>query len=159
MKKVFFVVVLMIPFLLLSQSLSKEVISSSGGYFSNNVYSLNLSYGEAVITNMTSTNGALSLSNGFHFVSNNSSLSSSLELLELSLSIYPNPTLNHINILSSSVIEIKFEIYDINGKLISQDLITSDQQINMTQLSSGVYLLKILNVNNTSSKVFRVIKK
>ena len=133
MKKVLFVVVLMIPFILLSQSLSKEVISSSGGYFSNDAYSLNLSYGEAIITNMTSNNGSLSLSNGFHFVSNNSSLSSDLELLGLSLNIYPNPTLNHINILSSSVIEIKFEIYDINGKLISQDLITSDQQINMTQ--------------------------
>ena len=159
MKKLYFLILFTSSTHCFTQSISKEVIASSGGYLSNNTYSLNVSYGESIINNMSSENGAVSLSNGFHFVSNNTSLSAVIEDLALSLSIYPNPTLSHVNIISQSLINLRFEIYDINGKLISKDLIKSNEKINMNQLSSGVYLLKILTIDNKNSKVFRIIEK
>lgn len=158
MKKFLFLLVF-IPLISFTQSLSKELISSSGGYFSNDSFKLNLSYGESVINSMVSENESLSLSNGFHFFSDESSLSNSIENLELSINLYPNPTLSYIYISNNSVIDLILSISDINGKIILTEPIKSDQEINLTEFASGVYFIKLSTIDKYSSKIFKVIKK
>ncbi|MDW5288787.1 T9SS type A sorting domain-containing protein [Formosa sp. PL04] len=69
-------------------------------------------------------------------------------------SIYPNPVKDVINIKNLSFKDYDFLIFDYSGKLLKQG--NSKTSINISDLSSGVYILKI--INNDLSETFRVIK-
>lgn len=63
-----------------------------------------------------------------------------------SISVYPNPTANYLNIQSELNLEnCIYEIYDQTGKIIEiSDLYTeSDTKINVSNLVSGIYILKV----------------
>ncbi len=59
-----------------------------------------------------------------------------------SISLYPNPSSNTVSIKSSSFLLEKVEIYSLQGTLMKKITRTMDQ-INIEDLSSGLYLLKI----------------
>ena len=66
--------------------------------------------------------------------------------------IYPNPATNQINIKSKIPITL-VEIYNMNGKLVLQDILEINQeQINVTNLKKGSYLLKLNNNGSFISK-------
>ena len=69
---------------------------------------------------------------------------------------YPNPSNNHINIYSNNEIS-KIEIYDLFGKKLLLKEKENLNRVNLTQLSSGVYLLKIFSREMIEIK--RIIKK
>ncbi|MEG1022271.1 MAG: M12 family metallo-peptidase [Myroides sp.] len=79
------------------------------------------------------------------------------------LKIYPNPTTNILNIeFSTTDIEkVKFDIFDLNGRLIktvSQENSNQiNQQINVEELQTGTYILVINTGKYTSTHKF--IKK
>ncbi len=76
------------------------------------------------------------------------------------ISLYPNPTRDFINIDNTSNANLKgIAIYDMNGRLIKQVEATNsnNQRINISDLSSGVYMLHLSN--DELSIVKRVIKK
>lgn len=59
--------------------------------------------------------------------------------------IYPNPARDIINIVTSSDTEISIIIYDLNGRKVLQRNVFSGEQIDVTQLPAGFYLLKMNN--------------
>ncbi len=68
-----------------------------------------------------------------------------------SFSLYPNPAKNVLNIRSAGSVE-KVEIYDIMGKqVLTAKGFVNDSEINISNLNSGVYLVKILDQNNNSA--------
>jgi len=72
---------------------------------------------------------------------------SSEDFFQSKLSIYPNPTSDMITI--KSMIEIKndeYNIYDLLGKKIDTKI--NNNQINVSELMKGIYLLKIQIDNN-----------
>ena len=69
---------------------------------------------------------------------------------------YPNPANNHINIYSNNEIS-KIEIYDLFGKKLLLKEKENLNRVNLTQLSSGVYLIKIFSREMIEIK--RIIKK
>lgn len=72
------------------------------------------------------------------------------EFLEFSISIYPNPTNDIIQIESNSFIEIAFiQINSLLGELVMGHG-RDTHQLDVSKLSSGVYILKV----NTSSGEF-----
>ncbi len=74
----------------------------------------------------------------------------------LSFEVYPNPAGNfvHININDTKSNDLKVQVYDILGKLVKTQPITErTTQLDIQNLKSGVYILKVGN----SSK--RLIKK
>jgi hypothetical protein len=73
----------------------------------------------------------------------------------LKINIYPNPTEAYLNINSKSVIEYA-EIFDITGKLISK-IESPNKAINVSDLSKGMYLIKLSSQNKTVTK--RIIKQ
>ena len=70
------------------------------------------------------------------------------------VSLFPNPTKDIITI-SSSVKPIKIELIDVNGKLISES--HTSETIDLTELSEGIYFVKIFTATNCIVK--KVIKE
>lgn len=89
----------------------------------------------------------------------------SLTLRDDNISLYPNPVNNQLNVAFNSVVqeEYVFEIYMANGVLVDSFKKTLDrgelkQKIDVSNISSGVYILKISSGSNSYSKLFVVSK-
>ncbi|MBX2845247.1 MAG: T9SS type A sorting domain-containing protein [Saprospiraceae bacterium] len=72
---------------------------------------------------------------------------SPIEVVELSNSVsimvYPNPTLDRVNLIWPEKLDIKrFELYSMTGQLVLEgDLLANNSEISIGSLSSGSYLL------------------
>lgn len=77
------------------------------------------------------------------------------DLSASSYKIFPNPVADYLNICSYENTIKKFIISDINGKIIIEGKINSN--INVENLCSGFYLIKLININN-SVKTLRFLK-
>ena len=79
----------------------------------------------------------------------------------LNFSVYPNPAADRINLSVSGleISDLSFKLFDIDGKLLREEKITSDNTaILMDNFSSSVYLLTVYR-NMENIKSFKVIKK
>lgn len=78
---------------------------------------------------------------------------------DLGLSLYPNPTVEKINI-KNNLLQINssmlFEIYDLKGGVVKKGELLN-KQINVKDLKSGIYILDIMTENKKQSLKF--IKK
>lgn len=75
--------------------------------------------------------------------------------------IYPNPAYDEININleNSDSIDSKMNIYAIDGKLVQNNTLSSQSNtVNISNLNSGYYIIKIINNNGTVS-THKLIKK
>jgi hypothetical protein len=73
------------------------------------------------------------------------------------LKVFPNPTNNQIKIQASQVVD-SVSIYNIFGKLVYKDAVNSSNLlIDMSTLSSGVYLLKVSSDNKIVNR--KIIKE
>ena len=74
------------------------------------------------------------------------------------MKLYPNPIMNNIIIESIDKKITSIIIFSINGdKLFYKDLNSSKNSIDISSLSSGVYILKV-NMNNFY-RTIKIIKK
>lgn len=69
------------------------------------------------------------------------------------LTVFPNPSYDFINI-NNLTQQSDFEIFDLLGKKITTGVISINKKIDITELSKGIYLLKIKKFNT-----FKIIKK
>lgn len=76
-----------------------------------------------------------------------------------SVMLYPNPV-NEVLILSVNSKEThQFEIYDSSGRLVMKDVLRSEREnLNVSQFSKGLYLLRLLNTNGETEAEFKVLK-
>ncbi len=84
-----------------------------------------------------------------------------LEVLQFKIAakiiVYPNPTISKIyfdtkeNLQSENIF-----VFDNSGKMIFQSKLTNDNSLDLTPLSSGIYLIQF---SNSSYKSFKIIKK
>lgn len=72
------------------------------------------------------------------------------------INIYPNPTIDVLNI-SGLKGNTSFNIYNLSGNLVISGS-TNNQKINVSQLSSGVYILELPTEDKENNKI-RFIKK
>jgi hypothetical protein len=73
-----------------------------------------------------------------------------------SISIFPNPALNKINITTSNVISI-IEIYNLFGERLHVNISTfnnENAEIDISKLKAGAYILKLYSLKNTSVHLF-----
>jgi len=77
----------------------------------------------------------------------------------LNFRIYPNPASNELIIDGLNFNKMKFEIYNLIGQKINNGILekTNSQKIDISNLQSGVYLLKISNEEKV--KTYKFIKK
>ncbi|MDH6251998.1 hypothetical protein M2347_001725 [Chryseobacterium sp. H1D6B] len=69
------------------------------------------------------------------------------------LSVYPNPADSFIQV-AGSVTNGKYTIYDVSGNQMSKGTVAANEKINVSNLASGVYVLKFEN-----GKTAKFIKK
>lgn len=78
---------------------------------------------------------------------------------EFSINVYPNPVRDVLNVNIEHSEQSLIYLFDLNGKLIvsantNQSVFTYD----MSTLSRGTYILKVIQLENHKSKEFKVIK-
>jgi choice-of-anchor B domain-containing protein len=76
-----------------------------------------------------------------------------------SITIYPNPAKDMINILSAQESLERIEIYDMRGRLMEQDIEeeTTETILDISKLETGVYFIKVFLKSTTITK--KVIKE
>jgi hypothetical protein len=72
--------------------------------------------------------------------------------------LYPNPGRSYINLVvnNSKSTEMIYEVRDLNGKLLMTNSVIDNPRIDISTLSSGMYLLNVLNGNSKIVKKFTV---
>lgn len=83
-----------------------------------------------------------------------------LEVAQFDLSdkitVYPNPTVAQLFFDSKETLKNeKVQVYNNAGQLVFEKAISGDNSIDLTTLSSGIYLIQL---SNKTSKTFKIIK-
>ena len=86
-------------------------------------------------------------------------LSTTENNLENDIVIYPNPVLDQLNIQTNNFKEYTVEIYNINGSLLKTTAITNNKAINISGLSSGMYIAKFIATDSKEVTIKKLIKK
>ena len=157
-KKLLFLLLLFLCAGAQSQTITQQLISSSGDEFKNNTYQLVWSIGETVTETFSANNQMLT--EGFHQSNYIISAINQMSDLEFEINLFPNPTTNliQLKIQNDKLENLHFVISDLSGKMIlSENLIIVNQQINLTKYLSGIYILSVYNQNQLL-KTFKIIK-
>ena len=112
----------------------------------------------------TSTDATYTGADSFTFAASDGNLTSNIAMITIDVTLdvlnysldniksYPNP-FNEFYIIES-IIPIKLEVYDINGKIIlKKQLVPGKNKINGANLSRGYYIFKFKDKSKYSSKI------
>jgi hypothetical protein len=159
-----FLILFLILFTLsvVAQQIKQEVIASAGGFnvASDNSISISWTLGETIIPTFTSQDGSLILTHGFQQKLIITNVEENI-LNPVRVTIFPNPASEIINIEFDSPTEreLKLFLLDAQGKLVKTEQIESgitNKQINMQDLPSGIYYLRV--INGKLVNVYKVVK-
>lgn len=145
-----------------SQSLSQVVIASSGATISNASNTLSFTSGERIIGKITSGS---SLGQGFWLGAIEAVVLSTDDFkFEAQTTVYPNPVTDYLTVHFKNMDGEAFTIsvYDVTGRQVYEKKLaksTSDEVINFTEYSSGLYLIIIEQRDTQKTKSFKIIKK
>ena len=142
----------------LNAQTSHQVLSATGGDASGSGGTVAYSVGQIVYTTNTGTTG--SVAQGVEQAYEISSVGIKETALNISLSIFPNPT--------SDFLTIKVEVYnnealsyhliDEQGKSVLNEQITNQEtQVAMSTLARGAYFINVLQANK-KIQTFKIIK-
>lgn len=140
-----------------AQSLSPQIISSSGTSFTNGSNQLDWTLGELSTSSLT--NGSNSLSQGFHQGNLNVTSIDNFDDT-YGLNIFPNPAIDLLQVQFEKANKTNLiELYSTEGKLLLTQESKNETlcQIDMSKYDIGTYLIKIHN-KNTKGKSYRIVK-
>lgn len=134
-----------------AQSISPQVIGSSGGYYTSTGATLSSTCGEPVIETVNSSTAIIT--QGFQQPE-----SSGVGILEpgvsINVNIYPNPTFGNVRVeIGEPTSDYTVHLFDITGKQLSSYRHPQNQssmEIDLTNLAGGNYMLKISDHKKTS---------
>ena len=142
-----------------AQSVTPELVSSSGGHYEGSSYQLDWSIGEVAVETYTGT--TYTLSQGFHQNTYTVTAVKKLKFDNVEITAYPNPTSDFITIKNSDKLQkdLTVEVADIQGKIYLIEKYTSDKKkVNFAKFSAGMYFLNV-KLKGTTIKSFKIIKK
>ena len=139
---------------------AQESINATGGNASGSVGSASYSVGQIVYTTNTGTNG--SVAQGVQQPYEISVVTAIEEAKDITLSVsaYPNPTSDYLtlHIEEIDILNLSYQLFDMNGKLLQNEKITGDQtNIVMSNLEPATYIMKVIQ-ENKEVKTFKIIK-
>jgi hypothetical protein len=136
-----------------AQDISPHVVNTTGNQFTNANFSLEYSVGEIAIA--TLSNSIYQLTQGFLQSDMSSTVTGLLASNELeNFSIYPNPTENELYVEAADANAI--EVYNQLGLMVAE--YTIKEKITLSNLTSGIYFLKIYNTQNQLIKTSKITK-
>ena len=142
---------------------SQEAIPASGSEATGSGGSGSYTVGQVFYTAHTAHTAASgSVSQGVQHPFEFQTLSNAaLTTVNLTAVTYPNPTKDFIilKITDSALHNLRYTLFDINGKAIASGSITeSSTQVQMKYLSIGAYVLKV-SQKNKALKSFKILKQ
>lgn len=143
-----------------TEILAQESVNATGSNASGNGGSVSYSVGQVAYQTHTGTNG--SVSEGVQQPYEISVLTGIEEAkgINLSVTAYPNPTTYYLTleVKAFELSNLHFQLYDMNGKLLQSEKITSNQtSIVMSNLVPASYFVKV-SQGNKEVKTFKIIK-
>jgi hypothetical protein len=156
---------LLMMFLALSagaQQIKQEVIASAGGYnvASGNTISISWTLGETIIPTFTSQDGSLVLTHGFQQKIVITTVEENF-INPVKITVFPNPTSEIVNIEFETPTDAEITLFLLNNqgslvKTIQIPTTTLTKEINMQDLPSGIYYLRLLKGKLVN--VYKVVK-
>jgi hypothetical protein len=158
MKKLALIIVSLTFGLALNAQVKQEVIASAGGYAPSANITLSWTLGETIIPTFTSPN--IILTHGFQSVLKTVVVEENIAD-EVTVTVYPNPTSELINIAFDEPVDAEIKVYLLNavGSLVKTDFIEEamqEKQLNMQDLPAGIYYIKL--IKGKLSNVYKVVK-
>lgn len=139
---------------------AQETTTSSGGNATGTNGNISYTIGQTIYTTNTGTSGSVAQG-----VQQPFEIQAVLGIenfnINLQMAVFPNPTTNwlQLDIKNYGFEKLNYQIFDINGKLVLENKISTETTtISMENLSTNIYLLKVLD-NNKEVKTFKIIKK
>ena len=138
-----------------AQNLGPAVVATAGETFSTNSLYVEWTVGELMIESFS---GSLTLTQGFH--------QSDLQVTSIGdrgkelgeVKVYPNPTQGSLIIQRENGGELSVAVLDLRGGLLFQrNLPSSQSQLDLSHLPSGIYLVRVSS-GNRAIQSFRVQK-
>jgi hypothetical protein len=142
---------------------AQEVVSTQGESYSNASANIDFTIGEVIIN--TGTDGTNDLTQGFH-QTNWNFLGVEDFAPNYEATIFPNPTQDVLNIKTSSFENVTYTLYDAQGKIVMQDILSAEQTpIQVSQLAPGAYSLELIfeegnegPLSLSKRKTFKLVK-
>lgn len=72
--------------------------------------------------------------------------------------VYPNPMDDVLNIKTQNSLQIKYQIYNITGQAVQSGELNKDENINVSRIKKGVYLLHLYDKQNKYTHIEKLIK-
>jgi len=121
-----------------------SIDSLSGEIFVNNSIAFNSSYNEFFDVKVRVSDGVMSTLANVRIEYGELSSVSIASIMESTFDLYPNPAQDHITIkLQNNRFNANLSIFKLDGSMILQKVIKNGEIINISQLTSGVYIVKV----------------
>lgn len=140
-----------------AQSLTSEVVATSGTSFSGAGTTLDFSIGEVATSTLTA--GVHTLTQGFHQPEIHFA---SLENYngDFALTLYPNPTEQFVTVETTKEDLLKIQVYDANGKILMVSPVFSQKtSIDLLTWAAGSYVMVVSTKAGVPVHSYTVIKK
>lgn len=157
MKKITLLIFLFLGLSITAQSISKQVIGTSGKTLTNSNLKVSYTVGEPVVGLMTA--GGNQLGNGYYPSMDMHALSIDDASLNVQIKIYPNPTSQSIFITHPNLTTFQVKIADMNGKQLFEGTIEKDIAIDVSSYTQGIYLISIDNKESNKKNTYKIIKR
>jgi hypothetical protein len=135
----------------------QQVIATSGNVAQNNSGSISWTLGEPVIVTLTANNKVLNQG----FQQGNSIKNDRLigPAKGIKITLWPNPTHDKVVLTIDTPENRQYRVYNIHGELLqTQNIINKVTSIDLSSLTSGTYLLKVLQ-GKSEEQTFTIIKQ
>jgi hypothetical protein len=149
---------------MMAQSASPEIIGSAGDHSISSSGAVSWTIGEPVTDSYYGTNNIIT--KGFHQPKIISVISVPDINLEQSVYLYPNPVINNLTLDFTKMQAGKYDIdiYDVAGQIVKNLIVTigneeQQENIDLTELTDGLYFIRIINEIAEKNKIFRIIKQ
>lgn len=145
----------------LTELQAQEVIPASGGEASGNGGSVSYTVGQIAYTFHSGNDGSVSQGVQQPYEIYTEVETAIPKGIELFCTLYPNPVNDRLIIKTEANPHrqaLRFQLYDMHGKTLQNGKIKgSITYVHMTGISSGIYLLKVID-GNTEVITFKIIK-
>ena len=153
----YLVIVLLVATMGYSQSISKQVVGTSGKTLTNSNLKLTYTVGEPVVGLMTAVGNQLG--NGYYPAMDLQTLSVEDNVLDVQLKVYPNPTSKSLYVTHPNMSSFGITIVDLNGKQLYSGTINKDEPLDVSGFTQGMYLVTVENAIANKKNTYKIIKK
>jgi hypothetical protein len=145
-----------------AQSISKQVLGSSGESLSNGNRTINFTVGEPIVGMIQ--NGATIHQGFWAELFSDETLNITILTNENTISVFPNPAVNYLNFhfKQNKNVTYSVKLFDITGKMILNTNLQSqnqNSQLDISQLSNGMYVLTLVSKDSSYNQSFKILKK